>query len=698
MLNFKSFIQEYLTPAEQKIVNKKRLKPDNDFHSHVIPKETGWSEIPIRNVLQDRIDRHLKKNPSIHGHWKQVDHKTVQSPDYTDPNGISRPGFKKPLISVIKSDPELLKDYNDAQNQANDSVDEYDPETNRRDTSDKQTRWVGKPLKPDSDRKIIVSNHPYAIQGKSSHLKPWRSCAKFGNSDFAASNLDADVENGGAVAYNVHKDETDPNNPKTATARIALQPFISTTSGHRVLRPAPKHYGEDDVHRTFHNSVSKWAEENFPLKRGEDYKLDPSVYQDDHSEKDNRIFAPLTDEEKKVQKQKYENKIKNGALSSDDLKRARLNGYHDESHDKAIINNPKTPLYIIKDLLYNNPDLHHRILDNPKEYDANPSILHRITETNPSTHEKILSHHKDKVTEPLLDEISEKSPELDRTLLTKFGDKLSHKAIANIARDRGPADHKKLLTDFGDRLNDAALTSIARQSSHFHKKLLDDHGHNLPITAMTSITRQSPGLHARILKDHSDKVETVSAANIALKSPHLHKKLLDLNKKSDNMRGDLFWVNHIAKHSPHLHKEIQRQFGETLPQHIKDTINTNKKEIPEKPKTNSKLNLFKGINVPIHSDKNDINEENHEGQFEPGLRSKAKRKMTRTADYSARKLKSLSGNTEIKRLPRKELMKMRTDNLKSLKELPDDGYKSLKGTIKGSKISLKLLKKYFKSK
>jgi hypothetical protein len=42
MLNFKSFIQEYLTPTEQKIVNKKRLKPDNDFHSHVIPKETGW--------------------------------------------------------------------------------------------------------------------------------------------------------------------------------------------------------------------------------------------------------------------------------------------------------------------------------------------------------------------------------------------------------------------------------------------------------------------------------------------------------------------------------------------------------------------------------------------------------------------------------------------------------------------------------
>lgn len=345
MLSFLQFINTYtlsllesLTPVEQEEVNSRNLNTSvgEELMGHVIPKGQHHTEIPLMNPLHLKIAEHLRSKPIRNqngehiGHWQIVDNENAKHPTENK---------TRPISSLIKDNPELLSEYNKSRSLKGKSSGEVNVDNLRvNDPDKKETRWTAPTI--DSDQyKIIISRHPHAVLGKSSTLKPWRSCAKLGNCDHAAKNLDSDVEEGGAVAYLVHKDEPNPNNPERAIGRISLNPFISD-NGHRVLRAAPKHYGADDAYGSFQRSVKHWAETNFPLK-DEEYTLHPKVYQGDTGADDYRIYKPLSDEEKQKKVDNLHKLIDYNYVSEGDIDAAERKGYLNSDHIDKIINNEK---------------------------------------------------------------------------------------------------------------------------------------------------------------------------------------------------------------------------------------------------------------------------------------------------------------------------------------------------------------------
>ena len=101
-----------------------------------------------------------------------------------------------------------------------------------------------------------------------------------------------------------------------------------------------------------------------------------------------------------------------------------------------------------------------------------------------------------------------------------------------------------------------------------------------------------------------------------------------------------------------------------------------------------------------------IKEVHHEGQNEPGLRSKARRKITRLSNYSGKMISKQrkagvksalftpSGEPRDRSFP--ELGKDRKRNIRTSMKYPDVGGLSLTSQIKGSKNNLKQMKKMFK--
>jgi hypothetical protein len=336
MLKFKQYINvvifESLTDSEMETVDSKGLARHRgrEISSHVIPSGQDHTYIPLESPLQLKIKKHFAENPVKYslgkdagyseGNFTVVDPHTARHPD----------GRLLKMSQAIKSNPDLLSEYSKAKAKGGSKEDEKGIE----DYSDKDSpRWSVGGIDPEKYH-ILISRHPYAIQGKSSDKKPWRSCARFGNYSHAANHLDADVEKGGGVAYLVRKDETDHDNPKTAVGRVSLNPFHSR-EGHSVWRAAPKRYGADDAFESFHKSVENWAEENFPLKHSQ-YSLDGDVYDGDYDDEGMTLRRKMTDEEKKTHADDLMGAIKSGVHTDYDLGHAHENGYLNDDHKKAL--------------------------------------------------------------------------------------------------------------------------------------------------------------------------------------------------------------------------------------------------------------------------------------------------------------------------------------------------------------------------
>ena len=157
----------------------------------------------------------------------------------------------------------------------------------------------------DSSVHVVISRNPVHVAGMSTHQN-WESCQTLGGSGKYTDKegneqtlpkqdrgeqtkfVPEDIAAGSHIAYLVNKPE-DIDKHYKPISRILLKPYISN-HGHTVLRPMGV-YGEE--WNGFHSTVSKWANEHFPMKDAE-YKLHDSVYPDGANKIYN--FAPEHDE------------------------------------------------------------------------------------------------------------------------------------------------------------------------------------------------------------------------------------------------------------------------------------------------------------------------------------------------------------------------------------------------------------------
>lgn len=246
MYRFKQFIirnvivKESLDDYQKRIVNTWDTG-DLSFSDHVFKDHPqGRHYTPLEADPDNEVTPHpdVQKHLETHGYKIHDYRKGLAIDKYDRHQSIGK------ILNKTKAPTELKKTFeNDPKRQA---------------------------IKP--NYKVAFSRNIYDVASMSTN-RGWRSCmAMDGGSNKAY--LPHDVENGTHVAYLIHKDDHDIENP---TSRIALKPFHSQ-SGHTILRPEQSMYGQgsDD----FAHTVRKWSEHHFPPKPKEIYTLNPNVYND----------------------------------------------------------------------------------------------------------------------------------------------------------------------------------------------------------------------------------------------------------------------------------------------------------------------------------------------------------------------------------------------------------------------------------
>lgn len=131
----------------------------------------------------------------------------------------------------------------------------------------------GRAAKKSQNYDVVVSRHPHDVAGMSTGRSGWDSCMNMETGENRRY-LKNDVSAGTHVAYLVHKDDKDIENP---LARIALKPFIGE-NGHKVLRPEEQQYGTGGD--SFAHTMRKWSEDNFPVQKKQMYHKDRTLYDD----------------------------------------------------------------------------------------------------------------------------------------------------------------------------------------------------------------------------------------------------------------------------------------------------------------------------------------------------------------------------------------------------------------------------------
>lgn len=485
MKTFKEFIKEHLTPREQSYVDAKKLDTSEGkrISVNVVPKGQTHVEVPISNPLDLRIKEHLNNNPVTN---RAGEHLGYYKQDAADPSKVIHPdGRKMKLSGVLKSNPELAKEYSEVGSRATKVSSDYDVKNHQG-----ETRWTAPALNPE-EHTAFISYHPHALFNKS-HRTPWNSCASWDGQ--AGACLENDVKRGGAAAYLVSKGEANPDNPVTAEGRIAINTYHAWKDGkiiHTIWRASEKRYGRDDAFESFHKSIINHLKEKHPMIHPE-YHLDEDVYNDDNPDV---IKKPLSSVERANHIKSLNDKIENSRVEYADIKHAIANQYlspkhiHDIANDKHEISlhdelatahrlgNIKLPNAAIN-AIAKNPESHyahyeiaaakHEGTEIPDE-----ALLHIAK--NPESHyahEKMVYSHlySKPMSSDIVDAITKSPKSLDAHNLlarihAKSGKVLSDEQVDNIANNPNSNEaHEHLVIGLRKKhitMSDKAINAIA---------------------------------------------------------------------------------------------------------------------------------------------------------------------------------------------------------------------------------------------
>ncbi len=144
-----------------------------------------------------------------------------------------------------------------------------------------------------SNLKVVITRNPIDVAGQSTG-RGFVSCKEMAGPYSPGGSAQKFVENdvkksGTHVAYLVHHDDDNIENP---IARIALDPYVSSSGNHTVLRPPRKSKSSDEIkqygsgNEDFANTVKKWAETSTPTNPNEPfYQIHPDAYDDTNQNK-----------------------------------------------------------------------------------------------------------------------------------------------------------------------------------------------------------------------------------------------------------------------------------------------------------------------------------------------------------------------------------------------------------------------------
>ena len=567
MLTFKQYLNksyfiESLDSDEQEHVDSLGLSTKNGAKNFrgIVPEGQTHVEVPIQSPMDLKIKDHLANTSVTDRNGK---HLGYYKRDPENPKMAIHPdGRKVKLSGALKSNPELLKQYAEIGSRGTKpSGDKKSFEFRNKGI----TRWTNDT--DVSNRKAFISYHPHAVFGKS-HGKdiPWTSCNKWG-SGHASDNLEDDVRVGGGAAYLTHANETNPNNPTHAVGRIALHPYHAVDSNgnflkdkdgnysHTIIRPSSKGYGEEDSNERFRNTIRQHLEEKHPMIHSA-YKLNPNVYQDD--EPSSIIRKKMSPDEKKEHLAKFEDKIKHGSATYEDIEHAHDNEFLNQKHLKDIAGHPNTDASTLGEVAEKSDDPEvHKLLANHKN--ASSNTFRRVAEksNDPEVHKAILNHPK--VDDYVLNIVAAESndPEVHKMILKH--PKVDGNVLEAVAKkSNDPEVHKMILKH--PKVDRWHLSDIAARSDdpEIHKMILNHPKTNSKTLSNLAANSDDPEIHKAIV--NHPEADKNALASVAEKSndPEIHKAILaHINVDEDTL-------DHIKQKSkdPEIRKLSAQRYNE----------------------------------------------------------------------------------------------------------------------------------------
>lgn len=278
MLRFLQFLEEALTKKQTQTVNRwvrsiKGTSPAEQISGHLPFDQNGRMFIPLEKS-PDAVQGHV--TPEIEQHLKQKGFTPVSSTHAEKEYETTIPaGPRKGEVIKKKETQRIGKLLADSPH-----LQQAHAEFER-----------NKGVKSDKKKMVVISRNPIDVAGMSTGRKYGTSCKRMSDEttgDMGGCNkhyLEHDIKsNGTHVAYLVDEDDVNVENPH---ARISLNPFVSASGKHTILRPSLKSKGSDELKQygdggqDFAHTVKKWTETHMGMHPNEDsYQIHPDAYDD----------------------------------------------------------------------------------------------------------------------------------------------------------------------------------------------------------------------------------------------------------------------------------------------------------------------------------------------------------------------------------------------------------------------------------
>lgn len=399
--------------------------------------------------------------------------------------------------------------------------------------------------------KILISNHPNAIIGKTSGTN-WENASCM-NADTGGNRhyLRYDAEHMTHEAFLVHphdecvtKDRPWPENP---IARISIKRF-DNNNGHTIYRPETSAYGA--ASSAFHAAVGEWTSSAHPAEPGTTYHMHDDLYHDSETEHHELGDDEVKELHKSGSGNKYTLKPEHLHMAIDSAIQNSPNGkINDETvgrlggniknmrgiHLNKIINNSENPNQSARQLaIQHGNKLSSSAVERVRSYQASvgesrlPTLVLKnkklpqeaIDNLHPSQlgdvpTERMKPHHMDKLVDYHVSESRDWSSE---NAINTHKEKLTSDHITKIlGKSRTDVYGAKFPTFAGSGVPPAVFTD---KFTPRHAEMIADHWHNMKSIYQSGVLRHAPHITDHMLIGKTPD-ETMHNLNYAMTNKHL---------------------------------------------------------------------------------------------------------------------------------------------------------------------------------
>lgn len=505
---FSQFLQEILTTDQKKKVNRWK-KGDNSFSDHLFNKPDDKNlTIPLEHPENEGHSGEIAKHLEPHG---------IKIKNYKAGIGEDKHGREVKLgKALVKTKaPDELK--------------------NKFDNDNARTE---KGNKISEDYRVTISRHPHHVAGMTSSGHSWEndSCMNFEtgcNKDY----LKQDVKHGTHIAYLHHKDDKDIEHP---LARIALKKFTDDETGHSVLRPEGKTYG--NYSDAFHHTVHKFVNDRMPIHDSGVYKKHHEVYDDDGK---NKVFGK--DYGKKAVEDFHNKKIDVNELHRIDVPPEHLDSLMDGKYKDVAASHKSATQEQLGRWIKEHPKYHYKISENPNLKD--PKHFEDLYYSNNSGASHLVKHKN--APENIIDKFINENKEMP----LKLGTTLAYAKNLNKKHLHTIASHPDFNANFKSDILDSEHNKNKVDSSHIESILKNHISGSEHDDYYKNKFYAHPKLNNKNFLDKAigDKNTTAEQLYHLVHNPNLSKE--QVNKMADSHHASDFQLGRNLIEHPNLSKE-----------------------------------------------------------------------------------------------------------------------------------------------